>query len=152
MTFELPFGVDFSFFQKWRKCEISEEYNAKRGSEPSKSSHSGIDFSLIFMFFPNLFYTSFFQGPCADLIPKMRFLTDFGSPLGSTMIPWSTIFDQEGAKCRVPRMTRSVLEPTWARFGAENAPRTQFHRSWLVFGSFLKDLGWIWDDFSMICH
>ena len=34
----------FDFFQKWRKCEISEEYNAKRGSEPSKTSHFRIDF------------------------------------------------------------------------------------------------------------
>ena len=27
----------FNDFRKWQKCEISEEYNAKRGSEPSKS-------------------------------------------------------------------------------------------------------------------
>ena len=35
----------FDFCQKWRKCEISEEYNAKRGSEPSKTFHFRIDFS-----------------------------------------------------------------------------------------------------------
>ena len=29
----------FDFFKKRRKCEISEEYNAKRGSEPSKTFH-----------------------------------------------------------------------------------------------------------------
>ena len=36
----------FNFFQKWRKCEISEEYNAKRGSEPSKSINFCIDFFI----------------------------------------------------------------------------------------------------------
>ena len=35
----------FDFCQKWRKCEISEEYNAKRGSEPSKSIDFSTDFS-----------------------------------------------------------------------------------------------------------
>ena len=35
----------FNFFPKWRKCEISEEYNAKRGSEPSKTFDFRIDFS-----------------------------------------------------------------------------------------------------------
>ena len=41
----------FVFFRKWRKCEISEEYNAKRGSEPSKTSHFRIDFSSNFHVF-----------------------------------------------------------------------------------------------------
>ena len=38
----------FSLFPKLRKCEISEEYNAKRGSEPSKTFDFRIDFSLFF--------------------------------------------------------------------------------------------------------
>ena len=41
----------FDFFQKWRKCEISEEYNAKRGSEPSKTSHFRLAFSSNFHVF-----------------------------------------------------------------------------------------------------
>ena len=41
----------FDFFQKWRKCEISEEYNAKRGSGPSKPSHFRIDFPSNFHVF-----------------------------------------------------------------------------------------------------
>ena len=41
----------FDFFQKWRKCEISEEYNAKRGSEPSKTFHFRIVFSSNFHVF-----------------------------------------------------------------------------------------------------
>ena len=35
----------FDFFRKWQKCEISEEYNAKRGSEPSKTFDFRMDFS-----------------------------------------------------------------------------------------------------------
>ena len=41
----------FDFFQKWRKCEISEEYNAKRGSGPSKTFHFRIDFPSNFHVF-----------------------------------------------------------------------------------------------------
>ena len=50
----------FHFFQKGRKCEISEEYNTKRGSEPSKSINFCIGFSL---FFPTPFWRSFFDDP-----------------------------------------------------------------------------------------
>ena len=50
------------FFRKWRKCEISEEYNAKRGSEPSKTSHFRIDFSLNFHVF-------------SEPPPRLHFLT-----------------------------------------------------------------------------
>ena len=41
----------FFFFRKLRNCEISEEDNAKRASEPSKTSHFRIDFSLSFHVF-----------------------------------------------------------------------------------------------------
>ena len=41
----------FDFFRKRRKCVISEEYNAKRGSEPSKTSDFHIVFSLNFHVF-----------------------------------------------------------------------------------------------------
>ena len=43
----------FNVFRKWQKCEISEEYNAKRGSEPSKTFDFGIDFSYKFFVFSN---------------------------------------------------------------------------------------------------
>ena len=50
--FRPPFlGRVFDFFRKLRKCEISEEYNAKRPSEPSKTSHFRIDFSSNFHVF-----------------------------------------------------------------------------------------------------
>ena len=41
----------FDFFRKRRKCVISEEYNAKRGSEPSKTFDFCIDFSCNFHVF-----------------------------------------------------------------------------------------------------
>ena len=41
----------FVFLAKLRKCEIREEYNAKRASEPSKTSHSRIDLFIIFHVF-----------------------------------------------------------------------------------------------------
>ena len=41
----------FDFFRKRRKCVISEEYNAKRGSEPSKTFDFRIVFSLNFHVF-----------------------------------------------------------------------------------------------------
>ena len=44
----------FNFFQKVQKCEISEEYNAKRGSGPSKTFDFRTDFSLTFDVFSAL--------------------------------------------------------------------------------------------------
>ena len=41
----------FDFFRKGRKCEISEGYNAKRGSEPSKTFAFPNDFHHMFMIF-----------------------------------------------------------------------------------------------------
>ena len=45
-----------------QKCEISEEYNAKRGSEPSKTFDFRIDFSLNFDVFPNSLPDTIFRG------------------------------------------------------------------------------------------
>ena len=41
----------------------------------------------------------------------------------------------ETPKGEVPHYARSVLEPTSAQFGAENDPRTHFHRTGIVFCS-----------------
>ena len=57
----------FRFFRKGRKCKISEEYNAKRGSEPSKIMDFGIDFSFNFHVFPNPSKRAFFEGQSARL-------------------------------------------------------------------------------------
>jgi len=44
-TFGILLAYICLFFRKWRKCVISEEYNAKHGSEPSKAFDFRIDFS-----------------------------------------------------------------------------------------------------------
>ena len=85
------------------------------------------------MFFQTTFQRSFFEGPCADLGPKVHFLTDFGSLLGPKMVPQSAIFDQKDVKVVHRKYAGHVLEPTWAGFGAENAPRTHFHSFWYRF-------------------
>ena len=95
---------------------------------------------------PEPFWERFsLEGPSANLSPKMRFLTDFGSQLGSKIVPWNTIFDQKGSKRVVGFRARRIMEPTWARFGTENAPRMHFHRSGVVFWSILKGF---WKDFE----
>ena len=52
----------FRFFRKLRKCVISEEYSAKRGSEPSKTFDYRFDFSLNLHVFPNPLLESIFGG------------------------------------------------------------------------------------------
>ena len=109
-------------------------------------------FHNIFVFFPIPPLEIIFRRPCADLGPKVWFLTDFESQLGTQMAPWNAIFGQQGSKKPLGRRTSTLLEPIWARFGAENAQRMHFHRSWNVFGRFWKDFGPIWDGFFMFLY
>ena len=82
------FNQTFNFFREWRKCVISEEYNTKRASEPSKTFDFRIDFSSnVHVFFRTLFQTPFFEGQSARLCSKARFLTDLALPLGSKTGP-----------------------------------------------------------------
>lgn len=76
----IPFCIDFlDFVLKWRKCEISEEYNAKRGSEPSKRIDFRIDFSYLFhVFVQTSFQRLFLESPSAELSSKVRFWSRFG--------------------------------------------------------------------------
>ena len=46
-----------------------------------------------------------------------------GPKMASKMDPWGAIFGQKGEKKLPGRFTGSVLEPTWARLGAENGPK-----------------------------
>ena len=104
------------------------------------------------MFFPTPPLDIIFRRPCADLGPKVWFLTNFGSQLGPQMAPWSAIFGQRGSKKSLGRRTGTLLEPIWARFGTENAQRMHFHWSGDVFNRFWKDFGPIWDGFYMFFH
>ena len=121
-------------------CKISEGHNAKRGSEPSKSMDFYIDCSRFLMFFLNALPETNFRGSkCRPMLenPIWDRFSIFQGP-NSTLGPqYST---QEAPKGGVRHFARSVLEPAWAQFGAENAPRTHFHRSGVVFCS-------IWEGF-----
>ena len=86
--------------------------------------------------------TTFLEGPCANLGPQVRFLTDFGPQLGPQMAPWSTIFDQKGAKRLRPR----TPEASWSRPGRDLAPKTVQRRIFLDLGPFLVDFGRIFDE------
>ena len=68
----------FDIFPKWRKCVISEEYNAKRGSEPSKTFDCRVGFSLIVhVFFPNPLSESIFGGSRCQPMLKNLILVSF---------------------------------------------------------------------------
>ena len=128
----------FNFVPKWRKCEISEEYNAKRGSEPSKTFDFRIDFGLNFNVFSELTPSHHFSRVKA---PVYAHKYDFGPIFDFPGVPKTTLgpqfSTQQAPKGAVPFLALSTLEPTWARCGAENAPRTHFHRSGVVFWSIL---------------
>ena len=98
-----------------------------------------------------------FKGSLRQSRPKSAIFVGFWTPAGPKMDPWDTIFNQKSTKRVTRQMTRSVLEPTWARFSAENVQRTYFYRSGTVFGPFWKDFGriltkleWIFSDVSFI--
>ena len=62
--------------------------------------------------------------------------------------PWGHHFRPKGNQNRWPRTPGNVLEPTWARLGADNAPRMHFHRYWcrfVWFGMIFCHLRWIVD-------
>ena len=67
----------FNFSRKRRKCVISEEYNAKRGSRPSKCDHFSIQKSLIFNVFVRVPPGVHFW---RARVPTYTQKCDFGSP------------------------------------------------------------------------
>ena len=118
-----------------------------------KASIVAHTFHSISMFFQTPFRTSFFEKPCADRGTKIRFLMPAGprnAPLEchvrSKRRLWHALVPSSG-DCR---RLGSVLEPTWARFGAESVPRMHFHQFGCHFGLILEgfwtNLGWIFDD------
>ena len=87
------------------------------------------------MFFQNPFQTAFLEGPSARLASKMRFWTDFPFSKDPEIDPWGDLFGQKGSKKSDCFPGLSVLDPTWARFGAENDPRSNKIRPLSVFGA-----------------
>ena len=68
------------------------------------------------------------------------------------MFHWSTILDENASTNLRPLPPGPFQEPTWARFGAENTPRTKFHRSGIVFNRFWKKFGTMFDNIWKICQ
>ena len=101
----------------------------------------------------NHLQTTFLEGPCANINPKVRFLTGFGPQLGPRMVPeWSLgapIFGQRSSS-----LSRTVrITPTGSRPGCDLVPKTLhgciFINCGAVFGWFWNDVGQFWDGFSM---
>ena len=88
-----------------------------------------------------------FQGPEREYCRRQLkwFWTDFRFSRGPKTDPLGDIFTQQSDFGVVLLSGRSTMEPTWSRFGAENAPRTYFHRSGVVFDHFGRILQWIFD-------
>ena len=104
-------------------------------------------FHQIFMFFPNPLPEVIFRGTLRWSRPKKTIFDRLWDPLGPKIGPWSTIFRPKGSHKFWRIRPGALLEPTWSRFCAENAPRTHFHRSGVVF---LNILEWFWKDFGSI--
>jgi len=83
-------------------------------------------FHKIFMFFSNPLPETIFGGSKRPSIRKSTFLDRFTIFEGPENDPWNDTFGLKvdfWSHCRRPG---ALLEPTWARFGAENAPRGNF--------------------------
>ena len=63
----------------------------------------------------------------------MDYGMDFATKLAPKICPWGHHVRPKGNQNRWPRTPGNLLEPTWARLGAENAPGMHFRRSWCRF-------------------
>ena len=139
----------FDFFRKWRKCEISEEYNAKRGSEPSKTFHFRIDFSSNFHVFSEPPSRGHFWRVQAPVYTQK---CDFGAIYDFSRVQKSTLETTLSAKRAAKSESSEVRGPSWSRPGCDLAPKPLQGNLFFDFGSFLIDLGWILDQFGMDFH
>ena len=126
ITFGFHFGIDFSTFcRKGRKCEISEEYNAKRGSEASKTFDFRIVFSLFSCFCSNPLLELIFRGGLRRSIHKSVFFIGFWTPAGSQNVCFELHFRQSGVKKRStpngPERPGADLGAIWRRKRSKDA-------------------------------
>ena len=61
--------------------------------------------------------------PGGPLVQKLDFGAILGPPGDPKLDPWGAIFGQEGDFWLRSFRTGASLEPTWARHGAEKAPK-----------------------------
>ena len=116
------------FFQKGRKCEIGEEYNVKRGSEPSKPLIFALIFHKLFMLFSNTLLEAIFRGSKSPSILESSFLERCSIFQGSENPPTPAgvrRFKLNKPACRRRRLRRLALltsrrppgESKWDHFG-----------------------------------
>ena len=90
-------------------------------------------FHSIFMFFTNPLPEGIFRGSKCPSILKSTILERSAISWGAENGPINPNNISKSDENLCPFPAGPSLEPTWARFGAENAPRTHFHRSGVVF-------------------
>ena len=98
-------------------------------------------FHQIFMFFPNHLPEVMFGGSRCQPMLKSAILDPFWIQGVPIMAPLDAILGQNGSKRLRPRMPEALPEPTWARFGAKNCPRTYFDRLLMNFGQVFDGFG-----------
>ena len=124
-----------------QKCEISEVYNAKRGSGPSKTFDFRIDFSLTFDVFSELTPRHNFSRVKA---PVYVHKYDFGPIFDFPTVPKTTL----GATCSTHETPKGgdgfCQKRSWSRPGREMASKTVQGRMFIDLGSFSARF---WKDF-----
>ena len=71
----------------------------------------------------------------------ITFLMENGSKKTSKIDPQGDLFDQKFTKRVTQQSGESALEPTWPRFGTENAPKRPKDRFVLIFNGLWTNLG-----------
>ena len=84
------------------------------------------------MFFENRSQKPFSDGQTPIYGKKSDFWPIVEPPWASKWLAWATFSTKKAPKSESP-VPQTVLGPTWARFGAENAPRAHFDRFGLIF-------------------
>ena len=109
-----------------------------------------IDFGTIFHDFGTIL-ASFFNTFSASILVSIfaSILDRFWLQNGSQNGPLGHHFRPKSRLLASLLSDRSVLEPTWARFGAESVPRTHFYRFGRVIGRFWDDVRSIFERFSI---
>ena len=113
--------------------------------------HFFIHFSILSKTLPE----AIFGGPKCRSRLKSAILEPFWDPPGGAKNdPWGDIFGPKGSQNLRPLPAGPLLEPTWARHGAENAPKRPKNRFLSILDGFWTDFWWIFmilEDFLKIC-
>ena len=156
MTFGSHFGTGFwRFFDFFWKCKnhwFWWQLHRFTWKYHPETLHFSINFPWNFHVFSeplsDPLKNRFLETQSARLSSKVRFWSHFLISGDPKIDPWSDISGPKGAKRLRPRKRRGVMEPTWPRLGAENAPKRPKNRFYPIFDGVLTALGWIFHDFG----